>query len=465
MRVAKFAIIDVETTGGTARNERITEIAIVLHDGSKILDTYQTLINPERTIPWNITQITGITDEMVEYAPKFYEIAKKIVEMTDGAIFVAHNVSFDYSFIREEFSRLGFTYSKRQLCTVKLARKVFPGLPSYSLSNLKKHFNIHAERSHRALDDTLATTQLFEYILAEQTGDSTLKELVNKGLKENRLPGDITLEKIHALPEACGVYYFHDENGDVIYVGKSINIQKRVVEHFTDTTVKGQKMQDGVRDISYEVTGSELYALLFENDQIKKIQPRINRALRAKDYQGCIMTYTDQNGYRCLSAGKLNAKTRQKFDFIQDYPKESSAKAVLQSLARQHHLCFRLCNLDHSTHACFQYAIKKCHGACVGEETPEAYNQRLGEALETLQERLSGSFFLFEKGKTAVELAVFLIRDGQFQGMGFIETDETGYTAEDLFECIQPFPHHPDAARIIQTYISQNKRGLKHYPL
>ena len=165
-----YAIIDVETTGGSARWERITEIAIVLHDGAKVVDTYSTLLNPDRSIPWNITRITGITDDMVADAPRFFEVAKQIVQMTENCIFVAHNVSFDYSFIKEEFSRLGYDYSRKQLCTVRLARKVFPGLPSYSLSNLKRHFGIHAEQSHRALDDTLATVKLFELILGEQHG-------------------------------------------------------------------------------------------------------------------------------------------------------------------------------------------------------------------------------------------------------------------------------------------------------
>ena len=145
--MSKYAIIDVETTGGVARYERITEIAIVLHDGEKVVDTFSTLLNPERSIPWSITQLTGINDEMVAHAPKFYEVARKIVEMTEDAVFVAHNVSFDYNFVREEFARLGFTFTRRQLCTVRLARKVFPGLPSYSLSNLKKHFNIAADRA------------------------------------------------------------------------------------------------------------------------------------------------------------------------------------------------------------------------------------------------------------------------------------------------------------------------------
>ncbi|MEZ4895099.1 MAG: exonuclease domain-containing protein [Saprospiraceae bacterium] len=237
-----YAIIDVETTGGTARWERITEIAIVLHDGEKVVDTFSSLLNPDRSIPWNITQLTGITDEMVSEAPHFYEVARQIVEMTEDCIFVAHNVNFDYSFVREEFARLGYDYTRKQLCTVRLARKVFPGLSSYSLSNLKKHFGIKAEKSHRALDDTLATTKLFELILAEQDGTGSLRQLVNQGVKEAKLPEGITLERLHAIPESCGVYYFHNKAGKVIYVGKSLNIKKRLFEHFADKTKKGERL-------------------------------------------------------------------------------------------------------------------------------------------------------------------------------------------------------------------------------
>jgi DNA polymerase III subunit epsilon len=263
--VPKYAIIDVETTGGMAQKERITEIAIVVHDGSAVLETFSTLLNPERSIPWNITSITGITDDMVKNAPKFYEVAKKVVELTEGAIFVAHNVSFDYGFIREEFARLGFPFIRKQLCTVRMSRKAFPGLPSYSLSNLKKHFKIYAEKSHRALDDTLATVTIFEKILASQESGENLQHFISHGVKESKLPTGITLEYLHSLPETTGVYYLHDKHKEVVYVGKSINIQKRMFEHFADLTPKGEKLREGVNSISFEETGSELVALLLES--------------------------------------------------------------------------------------------------------------------------------------------------------------------------------------------------------
>jgi DNA polymerase-3 subunit epsilon len=451
-----YAIIDVETTGGVARHERITEIAVVLHDGQAVVDTFSTLINPERSIPWNITMITGITDEMVAAAPKFYEVAKHIVEMTEGAVFVAHNVSFDYSFVREEFARLGYPFVRQQLCTVRMARKVFPGLPSYSLSNLKKHFGIAAERAHRALDDTLATVRIFEMILAAQ-GGSKVKSMLRYGIREAKLPAAVTLEQLEKVPESCGIYYLHDERGEVIYVGKSLNIRKRLFEHFADLTPKGEKIRMGVADVSWEVTGSELVALLLESAEIKRLLPRVNRALRTRTYAGGIFTYTDQSGYRCLAVGKRTSKNAKKLELVAEYPKVDSARAHLLSVVRQHELCYRLSHLDASERACFHYSIKKCRGACVGEESPETYNERVGLALNDLNRRLSGSFFVLEPGRTEEELAVVGVQEGRYLGFGYLDVTEQ-YTAEDLLECLAAPFDDPDAGKIIRGFIEGKKK-------
>lgn len=452
-----YAIIDVETTGGQARYERITEIAIVLHDGERVVDTFSTLLNPERSIPWNITQLTGISDDMVAQAPKFFEVAKQIVQMTEGAIFVAHNVTFDYSFVREEFARLGFTFIRKQLCTVRLTRKVFPGLPSYSLSNLKRHFGIQAARSHRALDDTLATVDVFERILAAQQGD-TIKQFINHGIKETKLPKNITLERLHRVPEACGVYYLHDEKGDVLYVGKSLNIRKRLFEHFSDLTAKGEKLRNGVADISYEIMGSELVALLHESTEIKRLQPRVNRAQRIQHFSGCIFTYMDQNGYRCFAVGKRSARNIQKLELVSDYPKVDSARMHLQSVVRQHELCYRLNNLDASERACFHYSIKKCHGACIGQESPDTYNERVEQAMLVLNKRLSGSYLIIGQGRTEDEKSVIGVQDGQYIGFGYVDRNDGFASFEDLLAAlVPPSSYDPDAARIIRVYLDGNK--------
>ncbi len=458
-----YAIIDVETTGGVAKYERITEIAIVVHDGDKVVNTFSTLLNPERSIPRQITQITGITDQMVARAPKFFEVAKQIVQLTEGKIFVAHNVNFDYSFVREEFARLGYDFQRRQLCTVRLSRKVFPGLTSYSLSNLKKHFQIHADKSHRALDDTLATTQLFEKILAEQEGKQNIRTLVNLGVKETKLPPNITLERLHAVPESCGVYYFHDAAGKVIYVGKSLNIRKRLFEHFADQTSKGEKIRVGVADVSWEVTGSELVALLHESAEIKRMQPVVNKAQRARLHAGAIFAYTDLQGYRCLVFGKNAVKNTKNLELIAEYPKLDQARNNLQSLVYQHELCHRLAHLDSSEHACFHYNIKKCFGACVGEELPEDYNVRVEAAVTKISRRLSGSFFFVDKGRTEGEVAVVGVKEGRYLGYGYVSTEAGDQTVEDLLECLSKSYADPDAGRIILGYVERHPKGVRAF--
>lgn len=457
----KYAIIDVETTGGTARFERITEIAIVLHDGQQVLDSFSTLINPERSIPWNIIQLTGITDLMVADAPKFFEVAKQIVQMTEDAIFVAHNVSFDYNFVREEFARLGYDYSRKQLCTVRLARKIFPGLKSYSLSNLKAHFGIYSEKSHRALDDTLATVALFERMLSAQETEKEMRALVHHGVRETKLPPSITLDRLHAIPEACGVYYFHDTEGRVLYVGKSLNIRKRLFEHFADQTTKGEKLRTGVADLSFEVTGSELVALLLESAEIKRLQPPVNRAQRITVYQGVIYSYTDEGGYSCLLADKRVRKLASHLQVVASYPKLSHARNHLESVVRKFELCHRLCHLDTLHEACFQYAIKQCKGACVGKESPEDYNARVSEALSFLSRGLNGTFVVIDEGRTPGEKAVVAVSGGKYKGYGFIEADLAPSSVEEFIDIVRPGWDDPEAARIIRGFVAHQKRGVR----
>ncbi|MEO6760188.1 MAG: GIY-YIG nuclease family protein, partial [Saprospiraceae bacterium] len=318
------------------------------------------------------------------------------------------------------------------------------------------HFGIHAERSHRALDDTLATVHLFELILAAQEGE-TLRSFVNNGVKETKLPQNITLARLHEVPDSCGVYYLHGESGEVIYVGKSLNIRKRLFEHFADLTPKGEKLRTGVVDLSYEVTGSELMALLLESAEIKRLQPRVNRTQRIRQHQGAIFSYLDEQGYRRLVFGKPSAKNLKNLELVSDYPKLDHAKNHLLSLVRQHELCYRLSHLDQSEHACFHYAIKKCSGACIGLELPADYNLRVEEALTGLRKKLAGNYFIIDEGRSPGEKVVVGVLGGQYMGYGFVEND-LQMTVDDLLETLNPPPADPQACRIIQTYLQGHKR-------
>ena len=459
MKKKIYAIVDIETTGGRASREKITEIAIVRHDGEKIIDSFETLINPERVIPYNITQITGITQEMVQDAPKFYEVAKTIVEMTEGAVFVAHNVRFDYGFLREEFKRLGYTFTRRQLCTVRLTRKTFPGLRSYSLGNLIRHFDIKVKDRHRAMADTLATVELLEMAFAKEQAAENVNDLVNLGIKESKLPLNITMEKLHDLPEECGVYYFHDKNGDLVYIGKSINIKKRVMEHFADKTNKGEILQKSVHDISYEVTGSELVALLQESHEIKYHHPKVNRAQRARKFQYAVYIYKNEQGYLCLNHKKVTAKERKKFKILRSYPSQISAKGALLHLVAAYDLCKTLCHLEYST-PCFYFHLHKCQGACIERESVEEYNSRVESAIESFKIDFPDDFILIDDGRNLEEKSVVLVENGRYLGFGYIDQSDINGNINELKDAVKPYAHNPDVVRIILNYMSK-KNGFK----
>lgn len=457
----KYAIIDIETTGGRAARDKITEIAIVVHNGTEVLDTFETLLNPEINIPYGITELTGIDNEMVSTAPRFFEIAKKVVELTEGAIFVAHNVRFDYSFIQEEFRRLGYTYTRRQLCTVRLARKVFPGYKSYSLGNLITAMGLSAGERHRAMGDTIATVDLFERILS-QSGSAVkeVKQMVNLGVRESKLPKSFTLEKLHSLPEACGVYFFHNEDNEVVYVGKALNIKKRIAQHFSDQTEKAAKLQAQVDDVSWEVTGSELVALLKESHEIKKLRPPINRAQKVREYPFVIHTYENQAGYICFDVAKTTLKTRKKLHVISAYQDLAHAKGWLKGAQKRFNLCLRHCHLEDRTGPCFDYHLKQCFGACIGEELPHDYNIRAQSALLALDESLlEQNFFLIDKGRTPDENAVVMVEGGEYLGFGFINLAEVeGNDFSSLKSAIQPFDSNPEVKRIIRRFLGGSHR-------
>lgn len=461
----RYAIIDVETTGGRAARDKITEIAIVLHDGEQILDSFETLVNPECPIPYGITELTGIRNDMVADAPRFYEIAKQIVEMTEDAVFVAHNVRFDYSFVKEEFNRLGYTFTRKQLCTVRLAKKSFPGLRSYSLGNLITSLQLNAGARHRAMGDTMATVDLFERIMRKENGESHAGDLINLGIKEALLPGSIDLEKIHALPQECGVYYFHDQFGQVLYVGKSINIQKRVASHFASKTEKAGKLQKLVHDISFEVTGSELISLLYESNEIKRLHPSINKAQKNKCFPWSIYAYQNQAGYWCFDVAKNEALKQKQVPVLSSYPSAMQARAWLKSLQVEFELCPKLCNLEKSNGPCFEYHLHKCHGACISEELPQQYNIRAMKAFDQWDKSYPHeNFLIIDRGREDMENAVVLIEEGKYQGWGFVEKDFEAVSSVDSFQnYIKKYQDNQEIRHIILQQLKKNRK-LKVIP-
>ncbi len=447
-----YAIIDIETTGGSYKNESITEVAIFIHDGKKIVDEFVSLVNPGKGIPYFITNLTGITNEMVEDAPAFYEIAKKIVEITEDKIFVAHNSSFDYGFIKNEFKRLGYDYSRKQLCTVKLSRKLIPGLKSYSLGNLCNALNIEINDRHRAAGDALATVKLFELLLEKDKN-----KLINKQAKKLSFKGLnslLDLSILKRLPKKTGVYYFYNNKNDIIYIGKSKNIRKRVISHLSnESTSKAIEMKSRIADIDYEITGSELIALLLESDEIKKHKPVFNRAQRRSTFTTGIFSYYDQNSYLRLHIGKNSGKDSP----LSSFSSQDEAKNHLFNLVEEFSLCQKLCGLYITDGACFQYHINQCKGACIGKESAKDYNQRVEKAIEKYEYQ-QNNFLIIDTGRNDDEKSVIQIENGKYQGFGYFEPKYVNNNIEQLKESVKSYPDNRDVQQIIRGYLHKKKQ-------
>jgi DNA polymerase-3 subunit epsilon len=454
----KYAIVDIETTGGLVKRDKITEIAIVLFDGEKVIDQYQTLVNPERSIPPYISDMTGITNDMVADAPCFCEVAKEIVLRTEGAIFVAHNARFDYGFLREEFSRLGYAYTRKQLCTVRLSKKMLPELRSHSLDSLIRHYSLQVENRHRALDDALATAEVFRRITKSCTGETTADDIINMGIKEAKLPPTISMEQLHQLPESPGVYYFHDVDGKVIYAGKSIHIKKRVIQHFTEISNKSGKMARRVHDITYTLTGSELIASLLENAEIKRLQPDINRAQRRKSFPFAIYYYFDEGGYIQMKIRKKNKiEAPGTAAILHELPDITSATSYLRSLTDKFGLCLKKTDMDTGPGPCFYYQVGKCDGACLNQEDPDLYNDKVRLAVAASQKNLDEDYVIADRGRNPGEASLILVSKGKLMGWGYVENDHPIASLDDVIHHIEMRQSMPEDHKIIRHYIREGK--------
>lgn len=439
-----YAVIDVETTGLSAKSEKITEIAIYIHDGEKVVDEFSTLINPERKISYQITRLTGINNQMVAEAPKFYEVAKKIVELTEDKTIVAHNATFDYNFIRSEFKSLGYDYKRKTLCTVKLARKLIPGRRSYGLGNLCRELNIEIKGRHRAYGDALATVKVFELLL------SLDENAANQSLKGYQ--SDLSKDILNGLPEKAGIYYFYNKSDELIYVGKSVSIRDRVLSHLNNKlTKKAIEMRNAIADVKFEVTGSELVALLLESHEIKFHKPLYNRAQRRTLYNYGLYQFKDENGYERLNILKLIENSTP----LTSYTSKEEAKQHLFSMVEEYQLCQKLTGLYESEGACFHYQIQQCKGACKQEEGSKAYNKRVKTAIKNYQFKHQ-SFFIIDTGRKENEKSVIKIENGRYLGFGYLDSSQNDFNATNLNDAISAYKDNKDVQQIIRSHLRRN---------
>ncbi len=455
-----FAIVDLETTGLNPHDDRIIEIAIILYDGKNVTETFTTLINPEQNLYPFVSRLTGLYNVDLNTAPRFYNIARKIVQLTQKRILVAHNVRFDYAFLRREFLRLGYHFHRRQLCTERLSREKFKELSSYKLGNLCRNFAIPLPRAHRALDDAKATLKLFQKL---QISKAQTVEPVNwhSAQKETILPPDLRREQISALPEKTGVYFFYDSAGKLIYIGKSTNIRKRVMGHFS-SDMQSQRLhnfKNQIHQIEYEITGSELVALLLESDLIKKKQPKYNRDQKHTRYRYGIFSRKGDNGYFYIYWQILNKAQDKPLNShpLLAFSNKKELSVFLDKLITRFKLCQKLCGVHKTKGPCFHYHIKLCNGACIGEESPKTYNQRVERALGQFYYDFP-NFFIISEGRTNRERSVIVIENGSYRGFGFVNSrnvrqDRFSY----LRKCIQNRLDNQDVRRIITRYLQTHQ--------
>lgn len=410
-----YAIVDIETTGGYAANHRITEVAIYLHDGMRVTGQYHTLVNPGRNIPYYITGLTGITQEMVMDAPLFSEIAKELLGHLDGKIFVAHNAQFDYSFLKKEFEQAGLAWQAKKLCTVRLSRKIMPGLRSYSLGTLAESLGIVIPNRHRAGGDVAATSKIFD-LLIKRDKDGHIEKALKRSSGETILPPNLPKEEFDKLPIKPGVYYFLNSRNQVIYVGKATNIRKRIAGHFTGDAREWSRsnIRNEIHRIAFELTGNDLIALILESQEIRRLWPKYNQAQKHKGEEWGIYDYEDRNGYKRFSVTQVVRGTTPLIRFST----KGDAWNFLWQKVRTNDLCPKLSGLQLAKGLCFEYQTGTCKGACMEVESPEVYNLRALQALDSFFEE-GESVAILGKGRTAREQSLIVVEKGKFVGFGF----------------------------------------------
>ena len=446
-----YAILDIETTGGKYNEEGITEIAIHKYDGHQVVDSFISLVNPEREIQPFVVNLTGINNNMLRNAPKFYEVAKRIIEITSQCIIVAHNSSFDYRILSTEFRRLGFDFDRETLCTVELSKKLIPDLESYKLGRLCRTLGIPVTDRHRANGDAIATVKLFKMLLDKDLQKTIITDAVKIEANHKLDPKLATI--IEDLPSNTGVYYIHRSDGEIIYIGKSKNIKKRVNQHFTNTNAKSKKIQLLVAAVTYEITGSELFALLKESEEIKRNKPIYNRTLKHSIFSHALHSFLDGEGYINLRIDKVDDRKNA----ISTFVNSQSAKSFLFNAVENYKLCQKLTGLDEVKKNCFNYTIKTCHGACIQKEVPELYNKRVRQliAYNSFENR---SFVIIDKGREIDEHSAFFIENGIFKGLGFFNLNYQINTIEVLQSIITPMENNSDIQHIIKSYLRKNKK-------
>ena len=456
-----LVIVDVETTGTSYRYGGVIDVGVLRVENGHIVRTFAQLINPGSAIPAFITQLTGITNDDLADAPSFKEISPDLFNILDGALFVAHNARFDYAFIKEEFRRVGEVFSPKTFCTVRLSRALYPGWINHKLSTLIEKLGITTGGRHRALADAEATWQALQ-IMTRQSQTAIFDLQVKQQLRQPTLPAAINKSHIDALPEGPGVYIFEASNGATLYVGKSITIKQRVLSHFGDDhrSTKELRIAQEITSIRTIQTHGELGALLTESQQIKELMPLHNRRLRRKTDLVLALRTTSPEGYPTIILERHGIIDPRTIDQVMAvYTSERAAKEALLTLAKEYYLCHKLLHLQKTTSSCFPFQLKRCLGACIGEESPQNYTLRLDEAFAHTRLQIwpyTQPLLITEELEDLPGSSGYLIDQ-------WCLLAQIAQCDQDVSITNNPLPFDLDHYKIIKRYITQpqNRRHIK----
>jgi len=440
-----YSILDIESTGGKYNEEGITEIAIHRFDGHQVVDKFICLVNPEREIQPFVAKLTGINNKMLRSAPKFHEVAKRIVEITEGTVLVAHNAQFDYRILRTEFRRLGYDFQRKTLCTVDLSKQLIPEAESHSLGKLARSLGIPMSDRHRANGDALATLKLFKLLLNKDSDKRIITEVIRDETHGELSPNQ--LDMVFSLPSKTGVYYMHDKDGEIIFLGKTKDIKKRVNQHFTNVGKLARKLQKETKKVTYETTGSELIAILKAYLEQQKNKPRYNHVSNKK-----LFTHTldfSQNGSEHIVLGIEKNRTLEEKKIA--FNGTNAAKSFINKLSDEFELC--PCSLREDE-------------VCIHQETEliaSDCNQKVLSAFEkySIQEK---SVALTDRGRETGERSFILIKKGRIQGFGYVELNHQINNIPILESIMTPIRGDENTTFIVETYLRKNNR-IKTIPL
>jgi DNA polymerase-3 subunit epsilon len=380
------ACVDLETTGGLAAHHRVIEVGIVLLEAGEVVEEWSTLVHPGLRIPPSIASFTGIDDSMVADAPRFEDVATEVHRRLAGRLFVAHNARFDYGFLRTEFRRLGQRFASPVLCTVKLSRALYAEHARHNLDTLMERFGLVCNARHRALGDAQVLPALLA-AMERDRGADPVHTAITEALREPRLPAHLPPELADDLPEGPGVYLFRDEGGALLYVGKSRNLRSRVFDHFAAEHRSGKesRLTRQVRKVEWIETGGELGALLLESRLVKELAPSGNRRLRKSTTDCVVRLVRGADGL----VPEVTALDTAGFDadepMFGPFRTEKDAWRAVEGKAREAGLCCKVLGLEHGEGSCFAYQVRKCRGACVGNEPRALHDARLQLAFASLR--------------------------------------------------------------------------------